>query len=105
MKGLRASLIIESLKELSRLAKIEPDENEMTTVLTAILSVPSGDSSKVEGLMDRFLKLNISIFLKLTRLIRHVKQLHSSRRKISLQFLNSGKRAACSLDDCNLFWK
>ena len=29
MKGLRASLIIESLKEVSKLAKTEPDENEM----------------------------------------------------------------------------
>jgi two-component system chemotaxis sensor kinase CheA len=53
-KGLRASLIIESLKDISKLAKTEPDENEMENVFDGHFKVfLSADSSKVEELMDR----------------------------------------------------
>lgn len=54
MKGLRASLIIESLKDISKLAKTEPDENEMDNGFDGHFKIfLSGDSSKVEELMDR----------------------------------------------------
>lgn len=54
MKGLRASLIIESLKKVSKLAKTEPDENEMDSSFDGHFKVfLSGDSSKVEEMMDR----------------------------------------------------
>lgn len=54
MKGLRASLIIESLKDISKLAKTEPDENDMENGFDGCFKVfLSGDNSKVEELMDR----------------------------------------------------
>lgn len=54
MKGLRASLIIESLKDVSRLAKTEPDESKMDKDFDGHFKVfLSGDSSKVEEVMDR----------------------------------------------------
>ena len=54
MKGLRAALIIESLKDISKLAKIDPDENEMDNSFDGHFKVfLSGESDEVEGLMDR----------------------------------------------------
>lgn len=54
MKGLRAALIIESLKDISKLAKTEPDENGMDKNFDGHFKVfLSGESDEVEGLMDR----------------------------------------------------
>jgi len=54
MKGLRAALIIESLKDISKLAKIDPDENEMDNGFDGHFKIfLSGESDEVEGLMDR----------------------------------------------------
>ncbi|WP_410507286.1 chemotaxis protein CheW [Methanosarcina hadiensis] len=54
MKGLRASLIIESLKDVSRLAKTEPDESKMDKDFDGHFKVfLSGDSGKVEEVMGR----------------------------------------------------
>ncbi|KKH99747.1 chemotaxis protein [Methanosarcina sp. 1.H.T.1A.1] len=54
MKGLRATLIIESLKDISKLAKIDPDENEMDNSFDGHFKVfLSGESDEVEELMDR----------------------------------------------------
>ncbi|MDY9924972.1 chemotaxis protein CheA [Methanosarcina sp.] len=54
MKGLRAALIIESLKDISKLAKTEPDENEMDKNFDGHFKVfLSGKSDEVERLMDR----------------------------------------------------
>ncbi|MDD4248991.1 MAG: Hpt domain-containing protein, partial [Methanosarcina sp.] len=54
MKGLRATLIIESLKDISKLAKIDPDENEMDNSFAGHFKVfLSGESDEVEELMDR----------------------------------------------------
>jgi two-component system chemotaxis sensor kinase CheA len=54
MKSLRASLIIESLKDISKLAKTDPDENDMDNSFDGhFKAFLSGDSYKVEELMDR----------------------------------------------------
>ncbi|HII80923.1 MAG TPA: chemotaxis protein CheA [Methanosarcina sp.] len=59
MKGLRASLIIESLKDVCKLAKTEPDENEMDNDFDGHFKVYlSGDSSKVEETMDRISEID-----------------------------------------------
>ncbi len=47
-------MIIESLKDISKLAKTEPDENDMENGFDGCFKVfLSGDNSKVEELMDR----------------------------------------------------
>ncbi len=104
MKGLRASLIIESLKELSRLAKIEPDENEMDNSFDGHFKVfLSGDSSKVEGLMDRISEIehfNISEIKPTNKACETAAQQSEENIPAVSELRENG--AACSLDDCNL---
>lgn len=54
MKDLRALLIIESLKDISKLIKTDPDESEMDSSFDGHFKVfLLGESNKVEELMDR----------------------------------------------------
>ncbi|WP_269849379.1 Hpt domain-containing protein [Methanosarcina horonobensis] len=90
MKGLRASLIIESLKDISKLAKTEPDENEMDNSFDGHFKVfLSGDRDKVEGLMDR---------------IPEIEQFDISEIEPSNSecFDVMEQRSTCSPYDCNL---
>ncbi|MHB8101535.1 MAG: chemotaxis protein CheW [Methanosarcina sp.] len=53
-KDLRASLIIESLRDICQVLKISPDEDEMDSSFNGQFAVfLSGDGDKVEDLMDR----------------------------------------------------
>jgi two-component system, chemotaxis family, sensor kinase CheA len=53
-KDLRASLIIESLRDVCRVSKTIPDEDSMDSAFTGHFSLfLSGDSVKIENLMDR----------------------------------------------------
>ena len=53
-KDLRASLIIESLRDICQVLKISPDEDEMDSSFNGHFAVfLSGDGDKVEDLMDR----------------------------------------------------
>jgi chemotaxis protein histidine kinase CheA len=53
-KDLRASLIIESLRDICQVIKISPDEDEMDSSFNGQFAVfLSGDGDKVEDLMDR----------------------------------------------------
>jgi len=54
VKDLRASLIIESLRDICKVIQANPAENEMVGDFNGRFTVfISGDSDKVEGLMDR----------------------------------------------------
>ena len=54
VKDLRAALIIESLRDICKVIKTNPDEDEMAGDFTGrFLVFISGDSDKIEGLMDR----------------------------------------------------
>ncbi|WP_440947566.1 chemotaxis protein CheW [Methanosarcina sp. T3] len=54
MKGLRASLIVESLRDVCKISSMEPDEDGLDNAFDGHLKVfISGDRDKVEGLMDR----------------------------------------------------
>jgi len=54
MKGLRAALVIESLRDICNIASTDPDENGLDNAFDGHLKVfLSGDRDKVEGLMDR----------------------------------------------------
>jgi chemotaxis protein histidine kinase CheA len=53
-KGLRASLVIESLKDICKVIKTTPDEDEMDGGFNGHFTVfLSGDSDEIEELMDR----------------------------------------------------
>ncbi len=105
MKGLRASLIIESLKDVCKLAKTEPDENEMDNDFDGHFKVYlSGDSSKVEEAMDRISEVeqfNISEIKVSPTTIpsQQSEQNISSNSEFQEKMENRG---ICSLDDCNL---
>jgi two-component system chemotaxis sensor kinase CheA len=104
MKGLRASLIIESLKDVSKLAKTEPDENGMDNSFDGRFKVfLSGDSGKVEELMDRISEIehfNISEIKPANKACETVSQ--QSEENISSSSEPQESEGACSLDDCNL---
>ncbi|MDQ1276323.1 MAG: two-component system, chemotaxis family, sensor kinase CheA [Euryarchaeota archaeon] len=107
MKGLRASLIIESLKGVSKLAKTEPDENEMDNSFDGHFKVfISGDSIKVEEMMDRISEIehfNISEIKPLNKTFETVvpqseENIPSSSERQEI----TENRGTCSSDDCNL---
>jgi len=107
MKGLRASLIIESLKDVSKLAKTEPDENDMGSSFDGYFKVfLSGDSNKVEEMMDRISEIehfNISEIKPPNETFKIVVQQPEENIPSSSEpqeIAESG--GTCSLDDCNL---
>ncbi|KKG15619.1 MULTISPECIES: chemotaxis protein CheW [unclassified Methanosarcina] len=107
MKGLRAALIIESLRDISKLAKIDPDENEMDNSFDGHFKVfISGDSKKVEDIMDKISEIehfNISEIKPLNIACNEEIKCNSSLSVESQSGVPSKmeNEVPCNPDDCN----
>lgn len=87
-KSLRASLVIESLKDICKMIKITPDEDEMDGSFDGHFTMfLSGDSDEVEELMDRISeieKFNITNNEKaLSNLVLGESQLNALENKLA----------------------